>query len=171
MRSAEGKGYYRRAVTSFAYFSLASANPEDTPALIKKATEEVEAIKKHTSNPGLAAQLNLQLERLRNEALPDLQLICSYAFPTLSRFVPSRWRSRHISTIIYGFLLIFPVTPDPERKYLSVTFILNHPLSRGTIVNFVFIPFVMILTPCYFSARPEQGPTGPPRNRSSLFRT
>ena len=164
MRSAEGKGYYRRAVTSYAYFSLASANPEDTPALIQKATEEVEAIKKHTSNPGLAAQLNLQLERLRNEALPDLQLICSYAFQNLSHFVPSRWQSRHISTIMYGLLLIFPVTPDPKRKYISVTFALNHPLSRGTIVNFIFILFVTILTPCYFPARPEQGSTGPPRN-------
>jgi len=29
------------------------------------------------------------------------------------------------------------VVPDPEKKYISIAFVLNHPLSRGTIVSYI----------------------------------
>jgi hypothetical protein len=99
--SAEGKGGFIRGITSYVYCSLASANTEDTPALIAKAAEEVKAIKESTANPGLAEQLDLQLERLINNALPDLEFIL---MPNFSAFSPShlpRWHSKHSFAMVY----------------------------------------------------------------------
>jgi hypothetical protein len=129
----------RRGFTSFAFFSLASANPKDTPALIDKAAEEIEAIKKSCTNPGLAEQLNLQLERLSNKELPDLELIGMFNFPAMSAKAHSRWQGKHISVMMRKLSPKVPVTPDPEKKYLAVSFTLNHPLSRGTIVSCTFL--------------------------------
>ncbi|KIM89885.1 GMC oxidoreductase [Piloderma croceum F 1598] len=114
---AEGKGHYRRGITSFAFLSLSSANPKDTPALIEKASEEIMAIKKCSNNPGLAEQLDLQQERLINDTRPDIELLCIPNFPTIRALVPPQWQ----------------MMPDPEKKYITMAFVLNHPLSRGTV--------------------------------------
>ena len=92
--SAKGEGHFRRGSCSFAFLSLASANPKDTATLVKKAAEEIEAIKKSNNDPGLAEQLDLQLEWLSNESLPDIELIAAYQFPMISPLVPPHWRSK-----------------------------------------------------------------------------
>jgi len=48
---------------------------------------------------------------------PDLEFICTYSFPVIFPPCPQRWQ----------------LTPEPEKKYISISFCLNHPLSRGTI--------------------------------------
>jgi len=82
------------------YFSLASANPNDAPALIEKAAEEIAAVKKSGNNPGLATQLDLQLERLRDEALPDLQFL--YTSSLLPIPAHARWKCKCNSPIPLG---------------------------------------------------------------------
>jgi hypothetical protein len=91
-----GKGHFRRGISAFAFTSLARVNPRDTPTLIAKAAQEIKAIQE-PGNPGLAEQLNLQLERLSDESLPDLEMICTYQFPMMGPLVPPRWQCKYNS--------------------------------------------------------------------------
>lgn len=80
---------HRLGITSFAYFPLTSATSE-APALIQKAVDSVEVLKKEGKlEPGQADVLDKQIESLKDDALPDLEII---AFPGM-RFV-----SAHVAT-------------------------------------------------------------------------
>lgn len=70
---------HRIGITSFAYFPLSAANAKEAPALIEHAAKEVEALKTTgTLPPGRAEQLDLQIAALRNDDIPDLEVV---AFP------------------------------------------------------------------------------------------
>jgi hypothetical protein len=72
---------HRIGITSFAYFPLTSATSE-APALIEKAAQSVDALKKSGKlEPGQAEILDKQIQTLRDDALPDLEII---AFPGVS---------------------------------------------------------------------------------------
>jgi hypothetical protein len=72
---------HRIGITSFAYLPLQVASSE-APALIEKAVNSVEALKKGGQlEPGQADILNKQIETLKDRALPDLEII---AFPGMS---------------------------------------------------------------------------------------
>jgi len=71
----------RLGITSFAFPSLSTANPEEFPVLCAKLAGDIE--KRKTSGnlpPGLAEQLDLQLAALKNETIPDLEFV---GFPGL----------------------------------------------------------------------------------------
>ena len=72
--SASGKGLCRTGITSFAYFSLETASPSDAPAMIKSLEAEID-MRKANAPPGLKEQWDLQLEILRNNKLPDLEIV------------------------------------------------------------------------------------------------
>ncbi|KAJ3512055.1 hypothetical protein NLJ89_g3742 [Agrocybe chaxingu] len=106
---ADGKGLFRTGITSFAYVPLAVANPNGAPAFYEKAAAEVEALKAKGLHPGLAEQLDIQLDILRDETQPEFELV---AFPAFFTGISK---------------------PEPGKSYVSILGMLNHPLSRGTI--------------------------------------
>lgn len=74
--SAEGKGLYRVGITSFAYFPLSAANPTQAPSIIESVARQVaEAKKGGKLPPGLAELYDIQLETLRSDTLPDLEVV------------------------------------------------------------------------------------------------
>jgi len=78
--------------------------------LIEGVAKRIDAEKKGGKlPPGLAEQLDIQLETLKNDALPDLE------FVALPRFFVSA------------------KGPEPEKRYVTMTCILQHPFSRGYI--------------------------------------
>jgi hypothetical protein len=69
---------HRIGITSFAYFPLTSASSE-AAALIQQAAESVDVLKKSGKlEPGQADILDKQIESLKDDKLPDLEII---AFP------------------------------------------------------------------------------------------
>lgn len=67
---------YRVGITSFAYFPLSAANPTQAPSIIESVARQVaEAKKGGKLPPGLAEQYDIQLETLRSDTLPDLEVV------------------------------------------------------------------------------------------------
>ncbi|KAJ7189182.1 GMC oxidoreductase [Mycena filopes] len=107
---AELKGMHRIGITSFAYIPFQSATPDGAPALVKKAKESVEALKKSGKlEPGQAEILDIQIQHLGDDKVPDLEII---AFPGYFTTVSA---------------------PEPGKSYVTILVVLNHPLSHGTI--------------------------------------
>ncbi|KAJ7048088.1 GMC oxidoreductase [Mycena amicta] len=106
---SELKGMHRIGITSFAYFPLTSATSE-APELIKRAEQSVEELKRGGAlEPGQADILDKQIENLKDDSVPDLEIV---AFPG------------YFTTI---------TAPEPGKSYVTILSVLNHPLSRGTI--------------------------------------
>ncbi|KAJ6452435.1 GMC oxidoreductase [Mycena sanguinolenta] len=124
---AELKGMHRVGITSFAYFPLTSATPE-APALIQRAADSVEALRKGGKlEPGQAEILDKQVEMLRDDTVPDLELI---AFPG------------YFTTI---------TAPEEGKSYVTILMVLNHPFSHGTIHATSNNPFAHpAIDPAYF---------------------
>ncbi|OCH90043.1 GMC oxidoreductase [Obba rivulosa] len=101
---------HRYAINAFAYIPYSLANPEDAPSFMQKAEAHVQALKESGKlPPGLAEQYDLQLRALKDDKIPDVELIMFpgfYAFKTL---------------------------PQPGTLYASFLCVHNHPFSRGTI--------------------------------------
>ncbi|KAF8587124.1 GMC oxidoreductase [Ramaria rubella] len=107
---AERKGMHGVGVTSFAYFPLSAANHKKAPSLIAEVEREIEEQKKLGKlAPGLAEQLDIQLQNLKDDSIPDLEIL---AFPSFFTELS---------------------TPVPGKKYVTIRIVLNHPFSRGTI--------------------------------------
>ncbi|KAJ6613364.1 hypothetical protein B0H10DRAFT_2191987 [Mycena sp. CBHHK59/15] len=82
----------------------------EAPALIQRAAESVDVLKQSgTLEAGQADILDKQIESLKDNTLPDLEII---AFPG------------YFTTI---------TALEAGKKYVTVLVVLNHPLSRGTI--------------------------------------
>lgn len=74
---------YRTGITSFAYFSLQTTAPDACKSVIDAVTADVE--KKRANAPsGLQVQWDIQLETLRNEAVPDLELVIVPSYTSAS---------------------------------------------------------------------------------------
>ena len=59
----------------FAFFPLAVANPSETSSLVAKAVRFIEERKNSGKlPPGLAEQYDIQIERLKDQHLPDLEI-------------------------------------------------------------------------------------------------
>lgn len=66
----------RTGITSFAYFPLSTANPKEAPRFIDDVAKKIyEAKKSGILPPGRAEQLDIQLETLRSDILPDLEIV------------------------------------------------------------------------------------------------
>lgn len=73
----------RTGITSFAYFSLATAAPSAAPSIIASLAAEIEK-RKAGAPPGLKEQWDVQLQTLRDEGLPDLELVVIPGYLTAS---------------------------------------------------------------------------------------
>ncbi|KDR78179.1 hypothetical protein GALMADRAFT_245214 [Galerina marginata CBS 339.88] len=104
---ADGMGMQRHGITSFSYFPLSVINSEAAHALIDNLETDVNAQK--DLEPGLKEQLHLQIAALRNDAIPDCELV---VFPSM----------------FLGLL-----KPEPGKSYVSPIAMVNHPISRGSI--------------------------------------
>ncbi|KAK7029895.1 GMC oxidoreductase [Favolaschia claudopus] len=104
----EGRGPQRAGIASFAYFPLAAATSE-APALIQRANEEL-TLSNETLPAGLQEQFDIQMACLKDgENGIDMEIV---AFP--------------------GFFT--PISlPEPQKSYISILAVLNHPFSRGSI--------------------------------------
>lgn len=65
---------FRTGITSFAYFSLAAAAPSAAPSIIASLEAEIEK-RKAGAPVGLKDQWDVQLQTLRDEGLPDLEIV------------------------------------------------------------------------------------------------
>jgi hypothetical protein len=66
----------RKGITSFSYFPLSVANPQEAPALIKKLENDIDELKQSGQlPPGQAEQFDIQLETLQDNTLPDCEII------------------------------------------------------------------------------------------------
>ncbi|KDR78172.1 hypothetical protein GALMADRAFT_245205 [Galerina marginata CBS 339.88] len=107
---AAGQGMLRSGLTSIACFPLSATKSPAVPALINKLEAEVDAEKKSGKlTPSLEEQLRLQIAALRDDTVPDCELV---AFPGLFSFT---------------------MKPEPGKSYVSPIVWLNHPASRGSI--------------------------------------
>lgn len=88
--SGEGKGPFRsHGILALSYFSLALANPDQVDAIIDKLEVEINIQKKdEVLPPGRLEQFRHQISVLRNDNLPDLQLI------GLPKFIPVKSNQR-----------------------------------------------------------------------------
>ncbi|KAJ7635367.1 GMC oxidoreductase [Roridomyces roridus] len=102
---AQGLGPQGVGITGFSYFPLSSANPQEAVRLI----DGVAASLPQDKVPGLKEQFELQMAALRDEKLPDLELV---GFPGLMTALTA---------------------PEPGKTYVTMLSVLNHPFSRGTI--------------------------------------
>jgi hypothetical protein len=67
---------YRTGVTSFAYIPLTTASPDEAPDLLEGIAKKVEGAKRDGRlPPGLAEQFDIQLDVLRNDTLPDIEVV------------------------------------------------------------------------------------------------
>ncbi|KAF8958583.1 GMC oxidoreductase [Flammula alnicola] len=108
---ALGQGPLRNGITSFSYFPLFIANPDEAPAIISKLEKEVKIRREIGAlPPGLAEQLDIQASTLRDGNLPDLEIL---AFPGLYSMTSTK--------------------PEAGKSYVSMLSVLNHPFSRGYI--------------------------------------
>ena len=127
--SAEGKGMYRIGITSFAFFPLSAANPTQAPNIIESVGKQIAEMKKGRKlPPGLAEQYDIQLEMLRSDTLPDLEIV---AIPGHMSLVGKFFSSTLFFT---PDLLLTSVPPESGKRYVTMLFILQHPFSRGHIV-------------------------------------
>ncbi|PPR06211.1 hypothetical protein CVT26_005470 [Gymnopilus dilepis] len=107
---AAGKGLFCTGITSAAFFPLSAIKSADSTSLIDALEAEVNAAARESRlAPGLEEQLRLQISALRDDSLPDCEVI------------------------VYPGLFARKVTPEPGKSYVTPTVCLNHPVSRGTI--------------------------------------
>jgi len=101
---------HRLGITGFAYVPLQMTSPNATPSIIEGVTSYINEQKKNGKlPPGRAEQYDIQLRILKDSSLPDIELI---AVPTL---------------------MSMGAVPEKGKYYLTVLFVLQHPLSRGTV--------------------------------------
>ncbi|KAJ2925508.1 hypothetical protein H1R20_g11585, partial [Candolleomyces eurysporus] len=107
---SEGKGLHRTGLTSFAFLPLTTRDPVGTAKLIENLEKDIkERIDRGEIPPALAKQYEIQLATLKDDGLPDMELII---FP--GYFMPKE-------------------APAPGKRFVSMLIALNHPISRGTI--------------------------------------
>nr|GAT54545.1 GMC oxidoreductase [Mycena chlorophos] len=152
---ADLKGMQHIGITSFAYLPYTAATPE-APALIQRAAATVDALKKSgTLEPGQAEILDKQIENLKDDEVPDLEII---AFPgyftTITAPEPGKSYDDDVPDLeIIAFPGYFTkiTAPEPGKSYVTILVVLNHPLSRGTIHATSNDPFAKPeINPSYF---------------------
>ncbi|PPQ95957.1 hypothetical protein CVT26_016123 [Gymnopilus dilepis] len=107
-----GQGLHRIGITSAAFFPLSATKCEGVTSLIDGLEAEVDAkAKAGQLRPGLEEQLRLQISVLRDDTVPDCEVILfpGYYFPDPN------------------------VPPEKGKNYITPIACLNHPISRGTI--------------------------------------
>ncbi|PPQ79176.1 hypothetical protein CVT25_002799 [Psilocybe cyanescens] len=107
---ALGQGVYTSSLTSFAYFPLHQIDFKESIAIIDKLEKVVDAQEKQgVLAPGLLEQLRLQISILRDERVPDCEVI------------------------LYPGAFPGKISPELGKSYCSLGSFLNHPISRGSI--------------------------------------
>ncbi|PPQ82754.1 hypothetical protein CVT25_009225 [Psilocybe cyanescens] len=107
---SRGQGICRNSLSSFAYFPLQQIYPSEASALVNKVEQEVDLQEKQgLLAPGQLTQLQLQTEALRDDTIPDCELVL---WPGSAPGAPT----------------------TPGKAYISLGSYLNHPFSRGSII-------------------------------------
>ena len=121
-------------ITSFAYIPLSVANPKHSSTLIAMAEKIIQDEKSLGKLPtGLAVQYDRQLATLKDDTVPDIELV---GFPGL--FTTTCMLSVSRVTCIQLRGKQTTATPQPGTKYTTMLMMLNHPFSRGSIVSYKF---------------------------------
>ncbi|KAH9481035.1 Dehydrogenase [Psilocybe cubensis] len=106
---SRGMGIYRNSLSSFVYFPLQKVNPRASAAVVKRAEREIDLqVRQGTLAPGQLEQLSLQVAALRDDTIPDCEIIL---WPGSTPGAPT----------------------TPGKRYISFGSYLNHPISRGSI--------------------------------------
>lgn len=109
---------YRMGLTSHAFLTLESIS-KDFPSLVESLQREIDRAKVNTTAlPGLAEQLDLQMNILKDPTVPDTEFL---VWPGL------KWADS---------------PPDPEKSYVTINMMLEHPFSRGNIVRSVSLGLI-----------------------------
>lgn len=121
-------GIQRNSLSSFVYFPLQKVNPCAATALANKAESEVDLQERQgVLAPGQIEQLRIQIAALRDETIPDCELILWPGSTPGGRFACV------FRIAIHTNLFAAPTTPG--KRYISLGSYLNHPISRGSIVS------------------------------------
>ena len=100
---------FRVGITSFAFFPLSTANPTQSAKIIDGVAKQVAELKKGGKlPPGLAEQYDIQLETLRSDTLPDLEIV---AIPGHMSFA-----GKHSSSLFCSLRLTFHISPTRKRQ-------------------------------------------------------
>ncbi|KAF4611907.1 hypothetical protein D9613_004013 [Agrocybe pediades] len=131
--SAQGKGLNRLGLTSVSCFPHSIMEENQARAHLKQVEAEVQERCKAGDLPaGLLDQLKHQITALKDEAIPDCEII------------------------IFPGVFSQNVKPDPAKSYITVAPFQNHPLSRGTIHAETMDPFAPPkIDPNYFEYRSD----------------
>ena len=113
------------------FFPLRALNADVADKVIASLTSKIENEKIW----GLKEQWMLQLEALKRDDLPDCEFISALGYAPCRREFPVRPR------VLARLPLISPIgymsdPREPGKKYITIYGVLNHPISRGTIVSF-----------------------------------
>ncbi|KIJ24846.1 GMC oxidoreductase, partial [Sphaerobolus stellatus SS14] len=106
-----GEGMHCRGIVSMAFLPFSKFNPEESDAFFTQAETNVKKQLASSAYPGLAGQLELQLQVLRNPEVADTEILC----------FPGR-----------GFYTLLG-PPEPGKQHLCVFVFVQHPFSRGSI--------------------------------------
>ncbi|KIJ22968.1 GMC oxidoreductase [Sphaerobolus stellatus SS14] len=107
-----GEGFHCWGNVSLAFLPFSTVNPEESHEFFNKAKISVEKqLASSSVSPGLAEQLELQLQLLRNPQVSNIELIC----------LPGP-----------GYYTL-QGPPEAGKQHLGVFTFLEHPFSRGSI--------------------------------------
>lgn len=102
---------HRTGLASHAFLPLGKIS-EDFPSILKSLEEEIEQAKTASdARPGLAEQLELQLELVKDLTVPETEFL------------------------VWPGTLVSRKAPEPGKAYVTMLMMLEHPFSRGSIVS------------------------------------
>ncbi|KAF8179476.1 alcohol oxidase [Pholiota molesta] len=105
---AQGKGAFGMAPACMTFLPLANASP-DSEALTQDLKQSIKAgVDANQHSPGLQKQYKLQLENI-DRGNPTCEIVLAQSFSTTGAL------------------------PEPGKKYITMTCMINHPFSRGNI--------------------------------------
>ncbi|KAI0925678.1 hypothetical protein AcV5_008351 [Taiwanofungus camphoratus] len=118
---------HRHGFAALCYLPLSVANPDEAPPIIEGIEAHVDHLKKSRRlPPGLAEQYDIQLRMLKDDSLPDTELLA------------------------YAGFMTFQTVPE-NKPHLTVLVALQRPFSRGSVHAKSSNPLdEPDIDPCYF---------------------
>lgn len=127
--SKSGKGVFGMASICMTFVPLASIC-KDSEVLQQRLYDSIEAgIAAKKFSLALQKQLKVQLEHIKAQE-PSCELVLTQACSSK----PSKSLQCALTPSTDGQLYVD--LPEPKKKYITLTSLLNHPFSRGTIVGY-----------------------------------
>lgn len=106
----EGKGLFRSGISGLAFLPLTTRDPQGTGSLIASLESDIkDRIAQGKISPALAKQFEIQLSVLKDDKLPDMEVV------------------------VYPGFFGARAPPAQGKRFITVIGALNHPFSRGYI--------------------------------------